>query len=300
MAVPLRAAGLSATTTYNLLVMAGFALSAWAMWRVVTDWTGDPVAGAVAGMAFAFNAHLLTRFAHLQALHAEFVPLVLLAVDRVARHARRRDGVLLGVAIALAGLVSIYQLAFVAGATVVALLARRGDWQRAPRATLRAALIGVGLSVVLLGPMLWQYVAVTREFGFTRTLAETARYGATWRNYLATGGRLHFDAVERALRRHRHRALPRRRRDAARGRGAVEPAGPTGAACACAWPSACSGWRYRSARPCPSTSGSIGPCPCCRPRAWPRAGGSWSSPRWPCWPVSAWRRCGLAPRPGPA
>ena len=188
------AAGLSATTTYNLLVMAGFALSAWAMWRVVTDWTGDPVAGAVAGMAFAFNAHLLTRFAHLQALHAEFVPLVLLAVDRVARDARRRDGVLLGVAIALAGLVSIYQLAFVAGATVVALLARRCDWQRRARgARSRAALIGVGVSVVLLAPMLWQYVAVNREFGFTRTLEETARYGATWRDYLATGGRLHYD-----------------------------------------------------------------------------------------------------------
>ena len=192
MAVPLRAAGLSATTTYNLLVMAGFALSAWAMWRVVTDWTGDPVAGAVAGMAFAFNAHLLTRFAHLQALHAEFVPLVLLAVDRVARDARRRDGVLLGVAIALAGLVSIYQLAFVAGATVVALLARRCDWQRAPGRTLSAALMGVGVSVVLLAPMLWQYAAVNREFGFARTLEETARYGATWRNYLAAAGRLHY------------------------------------------------------------------------------------------------------------
>ena len=193
MAVPLRGAGLSATTTYNLLVMAGFALSAWAMWRVVTDWTGDPVAGAVAGMAFAFNAHLLTRFAHLQALHAEFVPLVLLAVDRVARNARRRDGVLLGVAIALVGLVSIYQLAFVAGATVVALLARRCDWHRAPRRTLTAAVTGVGVSVVLLAPMLWQYVAVNREWGFTRSLEETARYGATWRDYLATGGRVHYD-----------------------------------------------------------------------------------------------------------
>ena len=192
MAVPLRAAGFSATTTYNLLVMAGFALSAWAMWRVVTDWTGDPVAGAVAGMAFAFNAHLLTRFAHVQALHAEFVPLVLLAVDRIARDARRRDGVLLGVAIALTGLVSIYQLAFVAGATVVALLARRGDWHRQAQRTATAAAIGVALSVTLLAPMLWQYVAVNREFGFTRTLAETARYGATWRDYLATGGRLHY------------------------------------------------------------------------------------------------------------
>ena len=40
MAIPLRAAGLSATATYNLLALAGFALSAWAMWRLVAGWTG--------------------------------------------------------------------------------------------------------------------------------------------------------------------------------------------------------------------------------------------------------------------
>ena len=192
MAIPLQAAGLSAATTYNLIAMAGFALSAWAMWSLVTGWTGDPVAGAVAGMAFAFNAHLLTRFAHLQALHAEFVPLVLYAVDRVARDARRRDGVWLGAAIALVGFVSIYQLAFVAGATVVALAARRCDWRSAPGRTLAVTLLGIGLSMALLAPMLWQYLAVSREFGIVRSLEETARYGATWRDYLATGGRLHY------------------------------------------------------------------------------------------------------------
>ena len=41
MAVPLRAAGLSPTATYNLLVLAGFTLSAWAMWCLVAGWTGD-------------------------------------------------------------------------------------------------------------------------------------------------------------------------------------------------------------------------------------------------------------------
>lgn len=192
MAIPLRAAGLDAVTTYNALVLLGFALSAWAMWRLVTNWTGDPVAGVVAGMAFAFNAHLLTRFAHLQALHAEFVPLVLLAIDQTARHRRWRDGALLGAAIALVGLVSIYQLAFVAGATVVGLLARRLDWRDAPGRTLRVTLMGVGLSALLLAPVLWQYLQVSRDTGVVRTLDETARYGATWRDYLASGGRLHL------------------------------------------------------------------------------------------------------------
>lgn len=192
MAMPLRAAGLDATVTYNLLVILGFALSAWAMWRVVADWTGDEAAGAVAGLAYAFNAHLLTRFGHLQAIHAECFPLVLFALDRLATRARLRDGVLLGVGLALVGFTSIYQLAFAAGATIAAMLARVTEWRRRPGATLAATGLGIGLGVLLLAPMLWQYLSVSREFGLARTVAEAADFAATWRDYLATGGRLHY------------------------------------------------------------------------------------------------------------
>ncbi len=137
MAIPLVAAGLDATTTYNVLVILGFALSAWAMWRVVAHWTGDEAAGAVAGLAYAFNAHLLTRFGHLQAIHAECLPIVLFAIDRLAARGRLRDGVLLGVGLALVGLTSIYQLAFAAGATVAGMLARVPEWRRRLAATTR-------------------------------------------------------------------------------------------------------------------------------------------------------------------
>lgn len=192
MAVPLRRAGLSATAVYNVLVILGFALSAWAMWRLVTSWTGDPWAGAVAGLAFAFNAHLLTRFAHLQAIHAEALPLVLFGVDRVAARARWRDGAWLALGLVLVGLTSIYQLAFAAGAVVVGLLARWPEWRGRPRVTLVAAAIGVGGAALLLAPVLWQYLAVSREWGLSRSLSESAQFAATWRDYLATGGRLHL------------------------------------------------------------------------------------------------------------
>jgi len=192
MAIPLRAAGLDATATYNLLAILGYALSAWAMWRLVAGWTGDEAAGAIAGLAYAFNAHLLTRFGHLQAIHAEWLPLVLFAIDRLATRARLRDGALLGLGLMLVGLTSIYQLAFAAGATVAGLLARVGEWRRHPRATLVAASFGVALGVLLLAPVLWQYLAVSREFGLARTIGDARAYAATWRDYLATGGRLHY------------------------------------------------------------------------------------------------------------
>lgn len=191
MAWPLRAAGLSPTATYNLLVLAGFALSAWAMWRLVAAWTGDEAAGAVAGCAFAFNAHLLTRFAHLQALHGEFVPVVLLAVDRLATAPRARHALLLTLGLALVGLTSVYLLVFTAAAAAVGLLARWPEWRRHRTSTAGWAATGALLAALALAPVLWPYWQVNRELGLERTLADAAQYSATWRDYLATGGRLH-------------------------------------------------------------------------------------------------------------
>ena len=67
MAMPLLALGLPLVLTYNLLLVFGFALSAWSMAIVIRNWTGDWTAGLVAGAIFAFNAHSLSRIPHLQA-----------------------------------------------------------------------------------------------------------------------------------------------------------------------------------------------------------------------------------------
>jgi hypothetical protein len=69
MGAPVLWLGGSPLLAYNLLVMAGLALSAWAMWLLLKRWTGSSAAGAVAGSLLAFNAHTLTRLPHLQALH---------------------------------------------------------------------------------------------------------------------------------------------------------------------------------------------------------------------------------------
>jgi hypothetical protein len=192
MAVPLAAAGLSPTAIYNLLVLAGLTLGAWAMWRLVAQWTGDVAAGAVAGAAFAFNAHLLTRFGQLQALHPEFVPIVLLALDRLVTGRRWRDALLLALGIALVGLTSIYLFVFVLGAIAAGALARAGEWRRHALATLGRAAVAVVVAGLLLAPVLLPYWHVNRELGLERSIEETARYGATWRDYLATGGTLHY------------------------------------------------------------------------------------------------------------
>ena len=55
-----------------------------------------------------------------------------------------------------------------------------------------AALAGAVAGVVLL-PFLVPYWTVSREQGLTRSLEEVSLYSAHITNYLATGGRLHFD-----------------------------------------------------------------------------------------------------------
>ncbi|MEP7118752.1 MAG: hypothetical protein ABI880_14280, partial [Acidobacteriota bacterium] len=79
MSVPLFALGLSAVTVYNVMLLAGFTLSGWAMAVVVERWTGSVGAGIVAGLVIAFNAHIFVRMGHMQAMHVEFLPFALLA-----------------------------------------------------------------------------------------------------------------------------------------------------------------------------------------------------------------------------
>ena len=89
MGAPLLWAGASPVLVYNLLLLAGFTLTGWATWYVVSRWTRDGAAGILSGVLVAFNAHTLTRLPHLQAQHAEFLPLALLSFDALLTTPRR-------------------------------------------------------------------------------------------------------------------------------------------------------------------------------------------------------------------
>jgi hypothetical protein len=198
MGAPLGWAGASPILVYNLLLLAGFALSAWAMFLLVDGWTGSAAAGAVAGSLFAFNAHLMTRMPHMQALHVEFLPLVLWALDRVIVHGRRRDALWLGVAAALQGLTSNYLLVLVVVSLAVAVVARAPEWLRAaPRRTIGALAAAAVILAVLVAPFLVPYYLAQRDQGLTRSLDEVAGFSASWRDYLFTVGTLHYDTWSR-------------------------------------------------------------------------------------------------------
>ena len=209
-------------TVYNLLIMAGFALSGWSMYLLMRRWTGSEWAGIVAGLVYAFNAHVLTRFVHLQAQHVEFFPLMLYALDRVhrqKRRRRRRPAARGGVRAAVA----LQQLP--AGLHDLCDGRRgRGAVARDRHRSKRFELIVAGLiSIVVLAPFLWPYYQVNREYGLARSADVVTQYNAGWRDYLVTGGRMHYAWWSHRLYEGRtalfpgiHRAVARRHRSVVR------------------------------------------------------------------------------------
>jgi len=197
MGAPLLWWGASPVLVYNLLIIAGLALSGWAMYLLMARWTGSVAAGVIAGLLYAFNAHVLTRFVHLQAQHVEFFPLMLYALDRVIADpptslrasAGWRHAVLLAAAFVLQSLCSNYLLVFATYALLVSIAVRWNELSRPTWILLCAA--GV-LSIAAMFPFLWPYYQVDQAHGLARDVSVVTQYNAGWRDYLVTGGRLHF------------------------------------------------------------------------------------------------------------
>jgi hypothetical protein len=186
--------GASPVLTYNLLLLAGFALTGWSMCLVVSRWTGDWTAGLISGSLYAFNAHSFTRLPHLQAQHVEFLPLALLALDATLRQPRVRHALQLAGWFTLQALTSVHLLVFTCFSLVAATLARPEAWwgRRLPRAAGRLGLAAaIGGLIVL--PTLIPYRQASRDLGAVRSMDVIAAHSATWRDYLSTPARLHYD-----------------------------------------------------------------------------------------------------------
>lgn len=194
MGAPLAWLGASPVLAHNLVLLAGLALTAWATAFVVSRWTGDALAGALAGSVAAFNTHTMSRMAHLQAMHVEFLPLALFALDRVLERPRVRDALALAGWSALQMLCSGYLLVFTAVTLVASVLARVREWVAGPRARRTTALLVLAAAgaVLLCLPFLVPYARVHARQGFSRSLEEAARYSVTAQCYLSTVGDLHY------------------------------------------------------------------------------------------------------------
>lgn len=192
MGAPLLWLGASPVLTYNLLLIAGYVLTGWAMTLVLARWTGDWIAALAGGITIGFSAHTVARMPHLQAQHAEFLPLALLALDRLLERPRIRYAWSLAGWFALQALASFYLFVMTAIALVVGTVARPESWwgRRGGRAAVTLAAAAAIAAAMLLPFLLPYYWHASRQPGFTRPLSEAAIFAASWRDYLTSPGRI--------------------------------------------------------------------------------------------------------------
>ncbi len=200
LAMPVIAAGGSPVLAFNLVLLAGFALTGWAFCLLIYRWTGSWAAGVTAGSLAAFNAHVLVRLPHLQTFHVEFIALILFALDRLIVSRRVRDAVLLGAAFALQGLTSIYLLVFSTWMLVFAVAGRAREWLRRDAIKIVGGFVVAGLvATVLLAPYLFAYYEMHRLTGFERNIVHAERGAASWQDYLSTVSRVHYSLWSHAF-----------------------------------------------------------------------------------------------------
>jgi hypothetical protein len=190
---PLAWMGATPVLVHNLLLIAGFALSAFAGYLLIEAWTGDALAGLLTGSAFAFNTHTLTRLAHIQAVHIYGLPLALLLTDRLLRGGTWRDVLLLAACVAMLAYTSGYLLVFVVIMMAVVLLVRYREWigARAKTVVSHFALAAVVAGAAIF-PLSIPYRRVATEQHMIRTLEIIREYSATPVGYLAASGRIHM------------------------------------------------------------------------------------------------------------
>jgi hypothetical protein len=192
MGAPLAWLGVSPVLVFNVVLILGFALTTYAGYALVREWTGNHVAGLLTGSMFAFNTHTLTRLAHVQGIHAWGLPLALLSADRLVVHARTRDAIWLAVWMAAMAYTSGYLAVFASIMIAIVVVARVPDWWR--RAVRTASLFALAAIVagVAIAPVYLPYRHLAKTMGMLRPLEAVAEFSATPTGYLATVGRLHF------------------------------------------------------------------------------------------------------------
>ncbi len=179
--------------TYNLFILASFALTGLFTYLYVRKLTGSAPAGVVAGMVFAFCPYRMARIAgNLPLVDTHWLPLTLLFLDRFLGRRRWQDAALAGLFFAAMTLSSWYYLAMFGLLLPVYLLARgrmalRANWKSGMRGGLAFALIVAAVT----GPFLGPYLSVQQAGESAVPLEQAAFWSGSLTDFLTPNPR-HF------------------------------------------------------------------------------------------------------------
>ncbi len=182
--LPIFAATDNIILCYNLLFLSAIVLSALGMYLFVRELTGQPLAGFVAGLAFAFAPYRAEQYTHLQVISTQWMPLALYGFQRYFATARPR-ALIGGVAAVVVQALSCgyYLFFFTPFAAAFCILEglRQGAWRHRRTWVQVGAAAVVGL--VVLWPFLRPYISVRDHAGeLGRRSAQEVRFFSadTW------------------------------------------------------------------------------------------------------------------------
>jgi len=146
---------LGALAAHNVTILLTYVVAGYTAYLLAYEITGSRPAAFVAGLVYAFYPHRYAHRGQLKLLSNQWIPLAAFYLVRLTRRSRLRDGLGLGVALALCGLCGWHQLFLVGtwGAMwliySLAVEGQKWTWN-----TVRNLLLGGLVCIVILSPLL--------------------------------------------------------------------------------------------------------------------------------------------------
>ena len=110
LAIPPTLLGANPVLTFNLVLVAMALLSVWAMYWVVREWTGQPAAGLIAGILYAFHPVTMRNVVHPHIEDTSWILIGLVFATRWLARGRWRDALGLAICLVLQLGASFYSL----------------------------------------------------------------------------------------------------------------------------------------------------------------------------------------------
>lgn len=183
MTAPLRLVGVPPIATYNLAMLAGYALCGFGAYLLGRRLTGSFAAGVAAGVFYAFVPFRFTHAVHLQHVWGGWLPLLLFTLLGYIDRPTARRAALFAVVFVLNGLTNVHYFFFGSFAIAVtcAFVAWGGfrEWKR--------LLIAGAIGLAILAPFFYPYYAVQKLYGMQRQRAEVLQHSAIPSDWLQPG-----------------------------------------------------------------------------------------------------------------
>ena len=180
--------GVNQVVVYNLLVLLSFVLCGMSMYLLVRHLTSSRAAAWFAGIVFAFQPYRFAHYAQIELLWSWPIPLALWALDRLIVSRRSRDGVLLGITLALQAWSCIYYFVFLLTAIAIVggitLIRRRNAGLPG---IVRPVLAAGAIVLVLVGPYAAAYASAAGSIGLRR-IQDVVDWSPPLSSYLVAPG----------------------------------------------------------------------------------------------------------------